>query len=132
VLALEDLSAVGSFRRSGELLSGRVGPGFTGRVKVRAMLLVTVVSAILVAVGMVSSLPALLIQLAHGGLYNPENPVSQLLLVPAELLQVAGQSVFNPLALVFYAMFYLDMRVRREGLDLERRLEARSATTVAA
>ena len=39
--------------------------------------------------------------------------------------QVVGQAVFNPLGIVVYAMLYLDMRVRREGLDLERRLEAR-------
>jgi hypothetical protein len=40
-----------------------------------------------------------------------------------ELIQVFGQSIFTPLALVFYAMFYLDMRMRREGLDLGRRLD---------
>ena len=48
----------------------------------------------------------------------------QALFVPAELLQVVGQAVFNPLGLVVYATLYLDMRVRREGLDLERRLDA--------
>jgi hypothetical protein len=129
VLALEDLSAMGAFRRSGQLLSGRVEPGFTGRVTVRAMILVTVVSVILVAVSLLSGLPALIIQLSYRNPLDPAsvavNPVPQALLVPAELLQVVGQAVFSPLALVFYALFYLDMRVRREGLDLERRLEAR-------
>jgi hypothetical protein len=127
VMAMEDLSAVRSFWRSGELLSGRVEPGFTGRVKVRAMILVTVVSVILVAVSLLSGLPALIVQFTYGNPLDPvataANPVPQGILVPAELFQVVGQAVFNPLGLVVYAMFYLDMRVRREGLDLERQVE---------
>ncbi|HEX8821974.1 MAG TPA: hypothetical protein VF794_18750 [Archangium sp.] len=134
VLAMEELSAVRAFRRSGELLSGRVEPGFLGRVRVRAMILVTVVSAILLAVSILSGMPALIVQFAYGNPLDPmnANPVPQALLVPAELLQVMGQAVFSPLGLVFYALMYLDLRVRREGLDLERRLEARSTPTVAA
>ncbi|MFL5354298.1 hypothetical protein [Archangium sp.] len=130
VMALEELPAVRSFRRSGELLSGRVEPGFIGRVSVRAMLLVTVVSLILLAVSILCGLPALIIQFVYGSPFDPAaaaaNPVPQSLLVPAELLQVVGQSLFNPLGLVVYATLYLDMRVRREGLDLEKRLEARA------
>jgi len=136
VLAMEELSAMRAFRRSGELLSGRVEPGFFGRVRVRAIVLVTVVSAILVAVSLISGLPALIVQFAYSNPLDPvamaSNPVPQAILVPAELLQVVGQAVFNPLGLVFYALFYLDIRVRREGLDLESRLEARSTSTVAA
>jgi hypothetical protein len=135
VLALEDVSALKAFRRSGELLSGRVGPGFSGRVKVRAMILVTVVSFILVAVSLLSGLPALFVQFAYSNPLDPSGPglgaVPQTLLVPAELLQVVGQALFSPLGLVFYAMFYLDMRMRREGLDLEKRLEARSTKAAA-
>lgn len=135
-LAMEPLSALGAFRRSGQLLSGRVEPGFTGRVGVRAMLLVTVVSAILFAVSLVSGLPALVVRFAYGIPLQPTQAalqaIPQLILVPVELFQVVGQALFTPLALVFYATFYLDMRMRREGLDLERRLaalEARQATT---
>ena len=127
VIAIEDASAWRSFRRSGALLSGRVEPGFTGRVPVRAMILVTVVSIILIAVSVLCGLPALILQLIYR---NPDNPAVSLapqsFLIPAELLQVMGQAVFNPLGLVVYATLYLDMRVRREGLDLERRLDAAS------
>ncbi|WNG52543.1 hypothetical protein F0U60_23210 [Archangium minus] len=136
VFALEDLPAVRAFRRSGELLSGRVEPGFTGRVTVRAMILVTVVSLILTAVSILCGLPSLIVQLVFGRPFDPvaaaANPVPQAILVPAELVQVAGQAIFNPLGLVVYATLYLDMRVRREGLDLERRLEARTEPTVSA
>jgi hypothetical protein len=126
VFAMEDLSALGAFRRSGALISGRVAPGFIGRVKVRAMVLFTAVSGILIAVSFVFSLPSWIVRAAYGHLTNPAaaaaNPIPQALLVPVELFQVLGQSIFTPLALVFSAMFYLDMRMRREGLDLERRL----------
>ena len=100
------------------------------------MILVTVVSVILIAVSILSGLPALIVQFTYGNPLDPiaaaAHPVPQSLLVPAELLQVVGQAVFSPLGLVFYALFYLDMRVRREALDLEQRLEARSAPSVAA
>jgi hypothetical protein len=132
VFAMEDLSAVGSFRRSGELISGRIEPGFLGRVKVRAMILFSVVAFILIAVSFVSGLPAWIVRFAYGNPFDPAsaaNSIPQAILVPVELIQVVGQSFFTPLALVFSAMFYLDMRMRREGLDLERRLEAPGPTS---
>ena len=130
VLALEPHALLRSFRRSGELLKGRVGPGFTGRVTVRVMLLVTVLSLVLIAVNLLCGLPALVLQFAYGNPLDPAaagaSQVPAALLVPAELLQVVGQAVFSPLGLVVYSMLYLDMRVRREGLDLERRVDVRS------
>lgn len=126
VFAMEDLSAMGSFRRSGALLSGRVAPGFLGRVKVRAMILLTAIGGIVIAVTLIFSIPGLIVHGAYGQLTDPSaasaNPIPQTLLVPVELFEVLGQSIFLPLALVFSAMFYLDLRMRREGLDLERRL----------
>ncbi len=132
VFAMEDLSALGSFRRSGQLISGRVEPGFLGRVKVRAMILFTVMAGILGAISFVSGLPAWIVRFSYGNPFDPAssaNSIPQSILVPVELLQVVGQSFFTPLALVFSAMFYLDMRMRREGLDLERRLDALSPTS---
>ena len=41
-------------------------------------------------------------------------------------MEFPARKPFGPLGLVVYAMLYLDMRMRREGLDLERRLEARA------
>ncbi|WP_224249164.1 hypothetical protein [Hyalangium gracile] len=128
VFAMEDLSAVAAFRRSGALISGRVAPGFMGRVKVRAMILFTALSGIVIAVSLIFSLPTWIVRAAYGQLTDPSaaatNPIPQALLVPVELFQVFGQSIFTPLALVFSAMFYLDMRMRREGLDLGRRLDS--------
>jgi hypothetical protein len=129
VFAMEDLSALGAFRRSGALLSGRVAPGFMGLVKVRAMILLTAVGGIIIAVTLIFSAPGLIVHGVYGRLSDPSaaaaNPIPQTLLVPVELFEVLGQSIFLPLALVFSAMFYLDLRMRREGLDLEHRLAQR-------
>ncbi len=126
VIAAEELSAVESVRRSGELVSGRVGPGFMDRVKMRATVLITVVALILTAVSVLAGLPATIVTLSYGGSFTELDPsrVPQALVVPAELLQVLAQAAFGPLYVVFGALFYLDMRMRREGLDIERRLEA--------
>ncbi|AKQ66773.1 membrane protein [Myxococcus hansupus] len=125
VLAMEDLGAWATFRRSGQLLSGRVEPGFLGRVMVRAMILFTVVSLILISVQLVSGLPSWLAMLPYGNPFEPGTMARtpQLLLVPMELLQTVAQSVFSPINFVFCALFYLDMRVRREALDLEHQLD---------
>jgi hypothetical protein len=130
VFAMEELSAIEAFRRSGALLSGRVAPGFLGRVRVRAMILLTAIGGIVIAVTLIFSLPGLIVHGIYGQFTDPSaasaRPIPQALLVPVELFEVLGQSIFLPLALVFSAMFYLDLRMRREGLDLERRLAHRS------
>ncbi|WP_420821722.1 hypothetical protein [Pyxidicoccus trucidator] len=133
VLAMEDLGSWEAFKRSGELLSGRIGPGFLGRVVVRAMILYTVMSLILISVQLVSGIPSWLVMAPYGSPFDAGTMARtpQLLLVPAELVQVVAQSCFTPIYFVFCSVFYLDMRVRREGLDLERRLETPSAPTLA-
>lgn len=130
VMAMEDLGALDAFKRSGELLSGRIGPGFLGRVMVRAMILYTVMSLILISLQLVSSIPSWLVMSAYGNPFQAATMARtpQLLLVPAELLQVVAQSCITPVYFVFCSLFYLDMRVRREALDLERRMDAPEAT----
>ena len=45
------------------------------------------------------------------------------LMVPAELLNLAVSAVMYPLYVAFQTLFYADMRMRREGLDLELQLK---------
>jgi hypothetical protein len=123
------VSAVGAFRRAGALSSGRVGEGLLGLVKLRLTLVITVVGVILLVVTIVGSLPALFVQGYYGRVFDPANAdpdaVPQLLLVPAQLLQLAFGSVVAPLYAVAMGWFYFDMRMRREGLDLELKLSAK-------
>lgn len=125
VMAMEDVGAWEAFRRSGALLSGRVEPGFLGRVVVRAMILYTVMSLILLSVQLVSGIPSWLVMAPYGSPFDAGTMARtpQYLLVPAELLQVVAQACLTPIYFVFCSFFYLDMRVRREGLDLERRMD---------
>jgi hypothetical protein len=127
VVASEDVGPVAALRRSNGLISGQVGPGLGGWVKLRATILLTAVMLIRSIVGVIAGLPAIAIQFAYGHAFGAEQDLTaipQALLVPAELISVFAQAVFRPLFLVFGAMFYLDMCVRREGLDLELKLRA--------
>ncbi|WP_338865859.1 hypothetical protein [Myxococcus stipitatus] len=134
VLAMEDLGAWAAFKRSRALLAGHVEPGFLGRGMVRAMILFTVVSLILFSVHLVFSIPSWLVMLPYGNPFDTATlaRTPQLLLVPVEILQVAAQSFFSPVNFVACAFFYVDMRVRREGLDLEQRLGSEPSPTLAA
>lgn len=129
VIAIEDVGAVGIFRRCDALSSGRIGDGFLGLVKVRLTVLVTVVSVILFTVSIVFGLPALIIQGIYGNMLDPAHAtpeaIPEALMVPAQLLQTVAQSAIAPLFVVFTCFFYADMRVRREGLDLALKLEGK-------
>jgi hypothetical protein len=118
VLAYEDLGGVGSLLRSSRLVSGRLGPGFLGRVIVRASIVFAVAFLILLAVQIVSSLPTLIAAGIYGiGQGTLKAP--QTVMVPIELIQVVAKGLFGPIAWVLASVFYLDLRVRKEGLDLE-------------
>lgn len=123
VIALEDKGVWETFKRSGDLASGRIGKGFFSLVKWRLMVLITVGAAIIGAVSTLSSLPATLVQLIYGNALDPMNAtpenVPQGLLIPLQLISVVAGAVVAPLSTVFTCVFYGDMRVRREGLDLE-------------
>jgi len=123
VLAMEEVDAFGAFRRSGALMRGTLGEGLLGRVALRATLLYTAVMLLLFSINLVAATPSMIIQSVYGHIFegaraNPD-AVPQLLLIPVELLQVGLQAVFAPLAVLCAAVFYVDMRVRREGFDLE-------------
>jgi hypothetical protein len=127
VLAMEELGPIATFRRTNALTSGRVGPGFLGLVKVRLTILVTIIALLLFMISMVSSAPQLILQAVYGNIFDPlhatPDAVPQSLLVPAELVNIAVQSIFAPLYVAFQTVFYIDMRTRREGLDLELKLQ---------
>lgn len=133
-LAMEDLGAWGAFKRSGAMLSGRVEPGFLGRVMVRGMILFTVVSLILFSVHLLFGIPSWLVMMPYGNPFAADTMARtpQLLLVPVEVLQVAAQAFFSPVNFVVCSFFYLDLRVRREALDLEQKLGAEPSSPLAA
>lgn len=127
VLAVEPVSAVGCFKRTNALSSGRIGAGLGGLVKGRLTVLITIVAFILMVIGFVTGLPELLVMGVYGEFASTAGgQAPQALVVPAQLLQVVAGAAVTPLYIVFQVIFYVDMRVRREGLDLE--LASRGAT----
>lgn len=131
VIAVEERGVFDSIRRSGELLRGRVGPAFVDRVFIRATLVLTVIFAVLFIVVALLSIPAGVVQIIFGNILDPGHAtpgaVPQWLLIPAELFEAIGAAMLVPLSPVLAALFYLDMRMRREGLDLELKLNAAEA-----
>lgn len=131
VAAVEDIGAWRIFQRANELSSGRVEPGLLGLVKMRLTMLITVVGAILGILFIVTSVPEALVEVLYGNALDPTNAdhsaVPATLLIPAELLQLVASSAFAPVYAVFQVLFYVDMRVRREGLDLELELAPKPA-----
>ncbi len=126
VLAAEDLGALASIRRSGQLMSGRIGPGLMNGVKVRATVLITAMMLVVLVVTSLGSIPSVFLTLAYArrpeGIFAVSSAVPELFLIPAELFHVGVQSLFAPLYIALASIFYLDMRARREGLDLELKL----------
>ena len=125
VLAAEKLGAVASIKRSGQLMSGRIGPGVMTGVKVRATVLITAMMLVVLVVTSLGSIPSVFLTLAYAkrdGIFAVSSAVPELFLIPAELFHVGVQSLFGPLYIALASIFYLDMRARREGLDLELKL----------
>lgn len=129
VLAVETPSLRVAWRRCRELIGGRIGPGFFGRVPVRASILITVVAAVVFSIQGIASFPMLGLQMAFSdSLANLSvDAVPLYLRVPAEALVVAVSAVSSPIYALFGMRFYLDQRVRREALDLELALEQQAA-----
>lgn len=128
IIAIEPLSALETFRRANALSSGRVGAGALGLVKLRLTVLITVIGGILLVVGIVTSLPSLLVGAAFGAGFTPgraiDDVVPAAILVPIQLVQTLAGALIAPLYAIFQVFFYADMRMRREGLDLELTLGA--------
>ena len=128
VLSLEDKGAWETIRRCGQLSSGSIAPGFMGRVKVRLALLITLLTVLLLLITQLASAPVWVLRSIYGGPLDFQNLKMHLIpayaLVPAELLQYSVTSIVGPIYVAFQLLFYIDLRVRREGLDLEQKLAA--------
>ena len=122
ILAAEDLGGISTLTRSWRLVSGRVAPGLMGRVTVRAGVVFAVVMILLVVVNLLLTIPTLVVTAVAFSLHGATTTPPEAMLVPAELVRTVGMGLFTPITWVFAAVFYLDLRVRKEGLDLELKL----------
>lgn len=131
IIAVEPLRALGAFRRANALSSGRVEPGPGGLVKLRLTVLVTIMGGVLLIVSTVASMPMLIAGAIFGAGFTAGHTLTDVvplaILVPLQLVQTLLGALVAPLYVVFQTFFYADMRVRREGLDLELALGASPA-----
>lgn len=123
IIAIEPLGALATFRRADALSSGRIAQGLTGLVKVRLTILVTIVGLVLFIMSMLASFPTLIAGAIFGANFTPGHTLNDVVplsvLLPLQLIQSVLGAMLAPLYVVFQTFFYTDMRVRREGLDLE-------------
>lgn len=131
VLALEGPSAWKALWRSRDFVRGRLDAGFMGLAGARAATLLTLVLTAVSVVTFTAGIPTLIIQAVYGNLFSMGNATPEaippLLQVPAELFQYVVSAAVMPLYAVFETLYYVDVRVRREGLDLLQKLEAPAA-----
>ena len=113
VVVAEGLSGRAALARSVALMRPGLADRFWSRPKLRASLVLLVLGLVLNAVTLVADLPHSALLLAHGGHVQHLS-----VLIASEALSVFAKTAVAPFAMVALALFHLDLRVRREGLDL--------------
>jgi hypothetical protein len=127
---VEERFAAGALSRSTALMAARGLPFFESP-KVRLSLLFLVTFALSATLSSLFAGPRLIWALATG--WELQNGLPPLLgmplwsVVPLALTEVALQAVIAPLGAVLTTLFYFDLRVRFEGLDLDPPPSAQSA-----
>jgi hypothetical protein len=122
IVMLEDLAAAAALRRASQMTRYDPGLGimYWGETRLSLVLLILVVAGALVA--MMSSLPMVIWQIhsvfsgQHSGAHLPA-PAP--IMLTTHLLDFIGSSIVTPLYVTAATLFYFDIRIRREGFDLE-------------
>jgi hypothetical protein len=130
---LEGRSAPEALSRSFRLMRHRKkGEGMLAGNVIKATVIFTLILAVSIGIQSIvwvsSGAAAVYYYLERGGLekenFDPANPfgVPPRLLVLFEFLGIGVRSSYQPFAVIAVALFYLDVRARKEGFDLELRL----------
>ncbi|MFZ5446929.1 MAG: hypothetical protein ACOZQL_43480 [Myxococcota bacterium] len=123
IIAIESPGAWAAFRRADALSSGRIAQGVMGLVKVRLTVLITVIGVVLTIVSLLALIPMTIAGAIWGAGFEPgrtvEDVVPAAVLLPIQLAQTVLSALVAPVYVMFQTWFYVDMRTRREGLDLE-------------
>ncbi len=121
-IVVEGCAGTGALRRSKELTAGR-GLPFFAAPKFRVSMLYLVVFAISGPLQSLFALPRLFIAMASGwSIADGLPPLASMpiwFIIPFGLLQVASTTLIIPFSGALMTLFYYDLRVRYEALDLE-------------
>jgi hypothetical protein len=113
VVQVEGFSGWGAIRRASALMEGRPSERLAAYPKMRGSLVMLVLGLATNAILLVATAPRALLLVADAG--RTANAPG---LLAVELFEVLASSAVAPFGMVAIALFYLDVRVRREGLDL--------------
>lgn len=124
VVVIERRTFLAALRRSASLMAGRVGDALVDNCKLRASILYAVNFCISIAVVVVTSLPTAALYAVYGvSPFDPERydpaRVPLWASVPLDVIGVFAQSAVAPFGLLAVIVFYFDIRIKREGFDLE-------------
>ena len=121
-VALEGLSGVAAARRSSLLVRYDPGLGFLYWGEMRLSIILLPLFVIEMLAFAVTSLPVLFHEIneavMHGSVGQVNGP-SEGALIVSQILVVLSSSLLLPLYLIATTLFYYDVRIRREGFDLE-------------
>ena len=126
IVMVEGLSGRRALARSAALMRGRAGQRVWDLPKMRGSILILVVQLVSNAVVLVVSAPQAVVSIASHELGAAPGIILTLL---AEVVALLGEAAVAPFGRLVLVRFYFDLRVRREGLDLE--LEARALAKAA-
>jgi hypothetical protein len=122
VLALEGWSGWKACRRSSALVRFDPGLGFFYWGETRLSLLLLPLFVIQVLTSTLTSLPMILAQahemIRHGTATAVTNP-SDVVVVGSQIMTYLAGALILPLYTIAVTLFYYDVRIRREGFDLE-------------
>jgi hypothetical protein len=124
VVMLEDRSFLSAMTRSASLMAGRVGTTLFDNCKVRVSLIYAVNFFLALSVLIVLLIPTSIVNAIYG--VSPFDPQSYdparvplYARLPLQIFQTVGQAAVAPFAVLAMVVFYLDVRIKREGYDLE-------------
>jgi hypothetical protein len=122
VLALEGLAGWKACRRSTALVRYDPGLGFFYWGETRLSLLLLPLFVIQLLTSSITSVPMIIAQanevVRHGTATAATNP-SDVVVVGSQVLTYLAGSLILPLYTIAVTLFYYDVRIRREGFDLE-------------
>ena len=116
VVVAEGLTGSAALARSSALMAGRSGQKFGDLPKIRGSLLILVIGMVSNAIVLVASVPGLILRLS-----DPDNSIhlGSVGAIVSEVLALLGESAVAPFGMLALVLFYVDLRVRREGVDLD-------------
>jgi hypothetical protein len=117
VVIIESLRPVAALRRSKELMRVKTDRGFAHHNYTKAALILLIMFALGAVIGGIVSVPFAIAQ-AISGAHHAPSPYEPLQLLQGVLTMVVQAGV-APVGLIAMILFYYDIRIRKEGFDLE-------------